>query len=70
MLKQNTASYMFCQVADRIRIEAKNNIEDGCFHRATYNPSHLTLFVESGNVFTTCSLQGLLFSNPIFDRVS
>jgi hypothetical protein len=31
MLRQNLASYMFCQVADRIRIEAKNNIEDGCF---------------------------------------
>jgi hypothetical protein len=57
-------------VDDRIRIEAKNNIEDGYFHRATNNPSHFTLFVESGNDFTTCSLQDLVFSNPIFDRVS
>jgi hypothetical protein len=61
---------MVCQVADCIRIEAKNNIEDGYFHRATNNPSLFALFVESGNVFTTCSMQDLVFSNPIFERVS
>jgi hypothetical protein len=61
---------MFCQVADCIRIEAKNNIEDGYFHRATNNPLHITHFVVSGYISTTCSMQGLVFSNPIFDRVS